>query len=67
MGSDFFFVFQDKGVLLTTYDIVRNNVKSLCGDYYRYGDGSDDEIIWDYMILDEVDPNLDVFISISIC
>nr|GMD67546.1 protein chromatin remodeling 24 [Ipomoea batatas] len=47
------YILQDKGVLLTTYDIVRNNVKSLCGDYYRYGDGSDDEIIWDYMILDE--------------
>nr|GMD62646.1 protein CHROMATIN REMODELING 24 isoform X2 [Ipomoea batatas] len=47
------YILQDKGVLLTTYDIVRNNVKSLCGDYYRYGDGSEDDIIWDYMILDE--------------
>ncbi|GER36248.1 chromatin remodeling 24 [Striga asiatica] len=43
---------QDKGVLLTTYDIVRNNTKSLCGDY-RYSDGEEDEMTWDYMILDE--------------
>ncbi|KAK6140403.1 hypothetical protein DH2020_025860 [Rehmannia glutinosa] len=44
---------QDKGVLLTTYDIVRNNTKSLCGDYRYNDDGEDDEITWDYMILDE--------------
>ncbi|CAA0837935.1 Protein CHROMATIN REMODELING 24 [Striga hermonthica] len=46
------YVLQDKGVLLTTYDIVRNNTKSLCGDY-RYSDGEEDEMTWDYMILDE--------------
>ncbi|XP_055817953.1 protein CHROMATIN REMODELING 24 isoform X2 [Solanum dulcamara] len=45
------YVLQDKGILLTTYDIVRNNVKSLCGDqYYEDRDG---ELTWDYMILDE--------------
>ncbi|KAI3445101.1 hypothetical protein Pfo_001766 [Paulownia fortunei] len=46
------YVLQDKGVLLTTYDIVRNNAKSLCGDYHYNVDG-EDEITWDYMILDE--------------
>lgn len=45
------YVLQDKGILLTTYDIVRNNAKSLCGDqYYEDRDG---ELTWDYMILDE--------------
>ncbi|KAL0397611.1 UNVERIFIED_CONTAM: protein CHROMATIN REMODELING 24 [Sesamum calycinum] len=47
------YVLQDKGVLLTTYDIVRNNVKSLCGDYHYNDDGDEDETTWDYMILDE--------------
>ncbi|KAL0425682.1 UNVERIFIED_CONTAM: protein CHROMATIN REMODELING 24 [Sesamum radiatum] len=37
---------QDKGVLLTTYDIVRNNVKSLCGDYHYNDDGDEDETTW---------------------
>ncbi|CAN4080654.1 unnamed protein product [Withania somnifera] len=45
------YVLQDKGILLTTYDIVRNNVKYLCGDHY-YED-RDGEFTWDYMILDE--------------
>ncbi|VFR02291.1 unnamed protein product [Cuscuta campestris] len=45
-------ILEDKGVLLTTYDIVRNNVKSLCGGYFHCVD-SEDEVIWDYMILDE--------------
>lgn len=44
------YVLQDKGVLLTTYDIVRNNTKSLCGDSYLYDDNDN---TWDYMILDE--------------
>ncbi|KAF5960680.1 hypothetical protein HYC85_001889 [Camellia sinensis] len=44
---------QDKGVLLTTYDIVRNNAKSLRGDYYFHDERSEDDITWDYMILDE--------------
>ncbi|KAK9292143.1 hypothetical protein L1049_020102 [Liquidambar formosana] len=46
------YILQDKGVLLTTYDIVRNNSKSLCGDFY-YDERSEDDITWDYMILDE--------------
>ena len=45
---------QDKGILLTTYDIVRANSKSLRGDNYIYDDESEDNITWDYMILDEV-------------
>ncbi|OIT37119.1 PREDICTED: protein CHROMATIN REMODELING 24 isoform X1 [Nicotiana attenuata] len=45
------YVLQDKGILLTTYDIVRNNVKSLCGDQYFLD--KDEELTWDYMILDE--------------
>lgn len=46
-------VLQDKGILLTTYDIVRNNVKSLCGDFFCHDDRSADDTTWDYMILDE--------------
>ncbi|XP_009355846.2 LOW QUALITY PROTEIN: protein CHROMATIN REMODELING 24 [Pyrus x bretschneideri] len=46
------YVLQDKGILLTTYDIVRVNSKSLRGDDYVHDDGRED-IIWDYMILDE--------------
>ncbi|GMI99315.1 chromatin remodeling 24 [Hibiscus trionum] len=44
-------VLQNQGILLTTYDIVRNNTKALKGESY-YSDDEDD-IIWDYMILDE--------------
>ncbi|KAI7732615.1 hypothetical protein M8C21_007466 [Ambrosia artemisiifolia] len=44
------YVLQDKRVLLTTYDIVRNNVKALSGDYDEM---EDDAVTWDYMILDE--------------
>ncbi|XP_071714729.1 protein CHROMATIN REMODELING 24-like [Rutidosis leptorrhynchoides] len=44
------YILQDKGVLLTTYDIVRNNVKSLSGDYDEM---DEDSVTWDYMILDE--------------
>ncbi|KAL3829771.1 hypothetical protein ACJIZ3_018573 [Penstemon smallii] len=47
------YVLQDKGILLTTYDIVRNNTKSLCGDYRDRDDGEEDEKLWDYMVLDE--------------
>lgn len=51
----FFYVsLQDKGVLLTTYDIVRNNTKSLQGRGYFDDDESEDSPTWDYMILDEV-------------
>ncbi|KAK9068214.1 hypothetical protein SSX86_012325 [Deinandra increscens subsp. villosa] len=44
------YILQDKGVLLTTYDIVRNNVKALSGDYDEM---DEDAVTWDYMILDE--------------
>ncbi|KAD1105214.1 hypothetical protein E3N88_43294 [Mikania micrantha] len=44
------YVLQDKGVLLTTYDIVRNNVKALSGEYDEM---EEDAMTWDYMILDE--------------
>ncbi|XP_065618738.1 protein CHROMATIN REMODELING 24 isoform X1 [Quercus suber] len=47
------YVLQDKGVLLTTYDIVRNNSKSLRGDYDFEDEDSEDSVTWDYMILDE--------------
>ncbi|KAF9681810.1 hypothetical protein SADUNF_Sadunf05G0041300 [Salix dunnii] len=47
------YILQDKGILLTTYDIVRNNSKSLRGDHYFIDDESEDGYIWDYMILDE--------------
>ncbi|KAL5704507.1 DNA helicase [Ranunculus cassubicifolius] len=47
------YIFQDSGILLTTYDIVRNNYKSLRGDSYFLDDGSEDCITWDYTILDE--------------
>lgn len=53
-----FIYLQDKGILLTTYDIVRNNSKSLRGDYYFDDDKNEDSVTWDYMILDEVGLNL---------
>ncbi|XP_045823433.1 protein CHROMATIN REMODELING 24 isoform X2 [Trifolium pratense] len=45
------YILQDKGVLLTTYDIVRNNTKSLKG--HSYVEDDEDSPTWDYMILDE--------------
>ncbi|OMO56201.1 SNF2-related protein [Corchorus olitorius] len=47
------YILQDQGVLLTTYDIVRNNCKSLKGEGYYSDDDDEDGVIWDYMILDE--------------
>ncbi|KAL5993086.1 hypothetical protein ACLOJK_014007 [Asimina triloba] len=47
------YVLQDKGILLTTYDIVRNNSKSLSGVYYLQDEDSEDSSTWDYIILDE--------------
>ncbi|KDP31473.1 hypothetical protein JCGZ_15353 [Jatropha curcas] len=47
------YILQDKGILLTTYDIVRNNSKSLRGDRYFADEESEDGYTWDYMILDE--------------
>ncbi|KAA3456121.1 protein CHROMATIN REMODELING 24 [Gossypium australe] len=47
-------ILQNQGILLTTYDIVRNNSKALKGEsYYSDDDEDEDDIIWDYMILDE--------------
>ncbi|KAF6170510.1 hypothetical protein GIB67_031918 [Kingdonia uniflora] len=45
------FVLQHTGILLTTYDIVRNNSKSLRGD--SYFDDEESDIQWDYILLDE--------------
>ncbi|GLT25101.1 hypothetical protein SLA2020_002530 [Shorea laevis] len=47
------YVLQDKGILLTTYDIVRNNSKALQGANCYIDDDSEDGVTWDYMILDE--------------
>ncbi|KMT14061.1 hypothetical protein BVRB_4g078890 isoform A [Beta vulgaris subsp. vulgaris] len=46
------YVFQNDGILITTYDIVRFNAKLLTGSGY-YDDDDDDGPLWDYMILDE--------------
>ncbi|XP_024007078.1 protein CHROMATIN REMODELING 24 isoform X2 [Eutrema salsugineum] len=46
-------ILQGKGVLLTTYDIVRNNTKALQGDHFYTDEDDEDGIKWDYMILDE--------------
>ncbi|PON78685.1 Protein CHROMATIN REMODELING [Trema orientale] len=50
-------ILQDKGILLTTYDIVRANSKSLQADsYMKYmilDEETEDSTTWDYMILDE--------------
>ncbi|XP_058745844.1 uncharacterized protein LOC131618692 [Vicia villosa] len=42
-----------EGVLLTTYDTVRNNSKSLQGRRYLNNEDNEDDPTWDYMILDE--------------
>ncbi|XP_077213472.1 chromatin remodeling 24 [Tasmannia lanceolata] len=47
------YILQDKGLLLTTYDIVRNNSKSLKGECYFNEDTGEESITWDYVILDE--------------
>ncbi|KAK9054578.1 hypothetical protein SSX86_025657 [Deinandra increscens subsp. villosa] len=44
------YILQDKGVILTTYDIVRKNVKALSGDY---DETKEDALTWDYLILDQ--------------
>lgn len=46
-------ILQNRGILLTTYDIVRFNEKQLHGNGF-YDDDCDDGPLWDYMILDEV-------------
>ncbi|XP_039138564.1 protein CHROMATIN REMODELING 24 [Dioscorea cayenensis subsp. rotundata] len=45
-------ILKEGGVLLTTYDIVRNNYKSIRADWYAHEE-SDEGILWDYTILDE--------------
>ncbi|XP_010911175.1 SNF2 domain-containing protein ENL1 [Elaeis guineensis] len=47
------YVLKEGGVLLTTYDIVRNNSKAIRGDWYANGDGSEEEVLWHYTVLDE--------------
>ncbi|KAK9162446.1 hypothetical protein Syun_003348 [Stephania yunnanensis] len=47
------YVFQVGGILLTTYDIVRNNSKFLRGNFYLNDEISEDSNAWDYVILDE--------------
>ncbi|XP_068663518.1 protein CHROMATIN REMODELING 24 [Aristolochia californica] len=47
------YILQDKGILLTTYDIVRNNSKALKGASYFDEDEIEDGMVWDYVILDE--------------
>ncbi|CAN8251714.1 unnamed protein product [Cochlearia groenlandica] len=50
---DLHHILQGRGVLLTTYDIVRNNTKALQGDHLYTDEDDEDGIKWDYMILDE--------------
>ncbi|KAH7307566.1 hypothetical protein KP509_22G065600 [Ceratopteris richardii] len=50
------YVLQQGGILLTTYDVVRNNWQALRGDFHGrdgFGDTSEDITTWDYMVLDE--------------
>ncbi|MCL7027656.1 hypothetical protein MKW94_024372 [Papaver nudicaule] len=47
------YVLQNSGILLTTYDIVRNNSKSLRGGGSYNDEEGEESIIWDYVILDE--------------
>ncbi|KAK8951942.1 ATP-dependent DNA helicase DDM1 [Platanthera zijinensis] len=46
-------VLKEGGILLTTYDIVRTSSKSIRANWYIDGDREEDDIIWDYTILDE--------------
>ncbi|KQK05279.1 hypothetical protein BRADI_2g19130v3 [Brachypodium distachyon] len=45
--------FQEGGILLTTYDIVRINYKLIRGDFYDGADDEEEGKLWDYVILDE--------------
>ncbi|OEL31638.1 Protein CHROMATIN REMODELING 24, partial [Dichanthelium oligosanthes] len=44
---------QEGGVLLTTYDIVRNNYKLIRGNSYNIDDEDEEGTLWNYVILDE--------------
>jgi hypothetical protein len=41
------------GILLTTYDIVRNNYKLIRGNSYNNDDDDEEGTVWNYVILDE--------------
>ncbi|XP_062184522.1 SNF2 domain-containing protein ENL1-like [Phragmites australis] len=47
------YAFKEGGVLLTTYDIVRNNYKLIRGNSYNSDYDDEDETLWNYVILDE--------------
>ncbi|XBH97984.1 hypothetical protein VPH35_127566 [Triticum aestivum] len=46
-------VFDEGGVVLTTYDIVRINYKLIRGDFYHEADDEEERNLWDYAVLDE--------------
>ncbi|KAJ1273630.1 hypothetical protein BS78_06G296900 [Paspalum vaginatum] len=47
------YAFKEGGVLLTTYDIVRNNYKLIRGNSYNNDDDEEEGTLWNYVILDE--------------
>ncbi|RLN18052.1 protein CHROMATIN REMODELING 24 [Panicum miliaceum] len=47
------YAFKEGGVLLTTYDIVRNNYKLIRGNSYNNFDDDEEGTLWNYVILDE--------------
>ncbi|KAJ1297220.1 hypothetical protein BS78_01G361300 [Paspalum vaginatum] len=47
------YAFKEGGVLLTTYDIVRNNYKLIRGSSYDNDDDDEEGTLWNYVILDE--------------
>ncbi|XP_062227278.1 SNF2 domain-containing protein ENL1 [Phragmites australis] len=47
------YAFKEGGILLTTYDIVRNNYKLIRGNSYSNDYNDEDETLWNYVILDE--------------
>ncbi|KAG2575965.1 hypothetical protein PVAP13_7KG359700 [Panicum virgatum] len=47
------YAFKEGGVLLTTYDIVRNNYKLIRGNSYNNDDDDEEGTVWNYVILDE--------------
>ncbi|KXG27450.2 protein CHROMATIN REMODELING 24 isoform X2 [Sorghum bicolor] len=46
------YAFKEGGILLTTYDIVRNNYKLIRGNSYN-NDDEEEGTLWNYIILDE--------------
>ncbi|PVH31739.1 hypothetical protein PAHAL_9G222700 [Panicum hallii] len=47
------YAFKEGGILLTTYDIVRNNYKLIRGNSYNNFDDDEEGTLWNYVILDE--------------